>query len=102
MKVGDNLTVLEIDDTEAVLVDDAGCKFRLDLPAAKSVEAIKTKYVQTITVIDPDSGGDVSVEVRKLETGPLVGIDGSYLEQDVGPVYSPYDRGIELEIPDEN
>jgi len=102
MKVGDNLTVLEIDDTEAVLVDDAGCKFRLDLLAAKSVEAIKTKYVQTITVIDPDGGGDVSVEVRKLETGPLVGIDGSYLEQDVGPVYSPYDRGMELEIPDED
>ena len=57
MKVGDNLTVLEVNDTEAVLVDDAGCKFRLKLLAVASVETIKTKYVQTITVIDPDSGG---------------------------------------------
>ena len=101
MKVGDNLTVLEIDDTEAVLVDDAGCKFRLDLLAAASAGTIKTTYVQTVTVVDPDSGNDVSVEVRKLETGPMVGIDGSYLEQDVGPVYSPYDRDVELEIPDD-
>jgi hypothetical protein len=101
MKVGDNLTVLEVDDSEAVLVDDAGCKYRLDLLAAGSVEAIKTKYIQTVTVVDPDSGGEVSVEVRKLETGPMAGIDGSYLEQDVGPVYSPYDRGVELEIPDD-
>ena len=101
MKVGDNLTVLEIDDTEAVLVDDAGCKYRLDLLAVASAETIKTKYVQTVAVVDPDSGGEVSVEVRKLETGPMVGIDGSYLEQDVGPAYSPYDRGVELGIPDD-
>ena len=101
MKVGDNLTVLEMNDTEAVLVDDAGCRYAIDLLAEASTGTIKTKYVQTITVIDPDSGGEVSVEVRKLETGPMVGIDGSYLEQDVGPVFSPYDRDVELNIPDD-
>jgi len=101
MKVGDNLTVLEMNDTEAVLVDDAGCRYTLDLLAVASAGTIKTTYVQTVTVVDPDSGNDVSVEVRKLETGPMVGIDGSYLEQDVGPVYSPYDRDVELEIPDD-
>ena len=31
----------------------------------------------------------------------MVGIDGSYLEQDVGPVYSPYDKGVKLNIPDD-
>lgn len=63
--------------------------------------AIKTKHVKTVTVTDPDSGGKVEVEIRKLETGGMVGIDGSYLEQDVGTVYSPYDRAVKLEIPDD-
>jgi hypothetical protein len=101
MKVGDNLTVLEVSDNEVVLVDDSGHRYMLDLLAVASAGTIKTEYVQTITVIDPDSGGDVSVEVRKLETGPMVGIDESYLEQEVGPVFSPYDGGVELEIPDD-
>jgi len=101
MKVGDNLTVLEVDDTETVLVDDSGHRYTLDLLAVASAGTIKTKYIQTVTVVDPDSGGEVAIEVRKLETGPMVGIDESYLEQDVGPVYSPYDRGVELEIPDD-
>ena len=62
---------------------------------------IKTKYVTKVTVIDPDSGGEVEVEIRKMETGAMVGIDGSYREQDVGPVYSPYDKGVKLNIPDD-
>jgi hypothetical protein len=61
---------------------------------------IPTKYVTTVTVIDPDSNAPVEIEIRKAESGWMVGIDGSYLEQDVGPVYSPYDRGIVLNIPD--
>lgn len=63
--------------------------------------SIKTKHIQTITVTDPDTNLPVEVEIRKLETGGMVGIDGSYLEQDVGTVYSPYDEGVELEIPDD-
>lgn len=53
-------------------------------------EPIKTKFVQTITVIDPDSKLPVEVEIRKLENGGMVGIDGSWLEADEGPVYSPF------------
>ena len=62
---------------------------------------IKTKYAAHVTVIDPDNGLPVELEIRKMETGGMVGIDGSYLEQDVGPVYSPYDKGVLLEIPDD-
>jgi hypothetical protein len=65
---------------------------------------IKTKHVKTIQVVDPDSGGIVEVEIRKMETGAMVGIDGSFLEQDVGEVYSPYDgydAALQLEIPDD-
>jgi len=61
---------------------------------------IKTKFVKSIMVIDPDSKLPVQIEIRKMETGPIVGIDGSWLESDIGNTYSPYDNGIELEISD--
>jgi hypothetical protein len=64
-------------------------------------EPITTTFVQTVTVIDPDSKQPVEVEIRKLESGGMVGIDGLWLEQDQGPVYSPYDKGVELVIPDD-
>lgn len=64
-------------------------------------EPIKTKFVQSVTVIDPDSKQPVEVEIRKLESGGIVGIDGSWLAQDEGPTYSPYDRGVQLVIPDD-
>jgi len=61
---------------------------------------IKAKWVAAITVVDPDSDGEVELGIYKLETGGMVAIDGSYLEQDVGPVYSPFDKGVELELED--
>ena len=64
-------------------------------------EQIKSKFVQVVTVTDPDTKLPVEVEIRKLETGGMVGIDASYLEQEVGPVYSPFDKGIEIDIPDD-
>jgi len=64
-------------------------------------QKIKTKFVDIITVVDPETGLEVEVEIRKLETGAIVGIDGSFLEHDIGPIYSPYDRGVQLEIPDD-
>jgi hypothetical protein len=61
-----------------------------------------TVHVQTVTVTDPDNGAPTQVEIRKDKvTGALVGIDGSYLEQDVGPVYDPYNPGVILDIPDD-
>lgn len=62
---------------------------------------IKTKHVCVITVVDPDSNLPVDLEIRKMETGGMVGIDASFLEQDVGDVYSPYDEGFTLDIPDD-
>jgi hypothetical protein len=61
-----------------------------------------TKFIQLVTVRDPDSGLDVELEIRKdLAFGALVGLDGSYLDEDVGPVFDPYNRGGELEIRDD-
>ena len=61
---------------------------------------IKSKFVSLITVTDPDSNAEVEMEIRKLETGAMIGIDGSFLLSDVGTVYSPYDKGVAVEIPD--
>lgn len=60
------------------------------------IEPIGTKFVQTITVTDPDSKLPVEVEIRKMETGAMVGLDESFLGQDIAIVYSPYDRGVQI------
>jgi hypothetical protein len=61
-----------------------------------------TKPVCVVSVKDPDTKAPVAVEIRKVEDGGhLVGIDASYLEQDVGPVFDPLNFGVELEIPDD-
>jgi hypothetical protein len=60
-----------------------------------------SRHVATLDVSDPDTEALVAVEIRKTEGGYLVGIDGSYLEQEVGPVYDPCDFGVELSIDEE-
>lgn len=56
---------------------------------------IQSKFVTIVTVTDPDSGLPVEVEIRKLESGAMIGIDGSFLEQmaDEDVIFSPYDSG---------
>lgn len=61
---------------------------------------LKSVWVKSVTVIDPDSKLPVELEIRKLESGAMMGIDASYLEQDVGTVYSPYDKNVKVNIPD--
>lgn len=64
-----------------------------------------SKFVTVVTVTDPDTGGAVEVEIRKLESGALVGLDGAWLQQ-LGPdeqPLSPYDGGRCFLVPgDEN
>ncbi|MHC4676559.1 MAG: hypothetical protein ACYTBZ_29080, partial [Planctomycetota bacterium] len=63
---------------------------------------IRSQHVQTIHVVDPDTGNLCPVEIRKLEGGPLVGFDGSYLEQldDDEQPHSPYDPRVQVHVPD--
>jgi hypothetical protein len=42
---------------------------------------MKSKFVKEITVIDPDSKGEVSLSVFKHENGGMFAIDSSYIEQ---------------------
>lgn len=54
---------------------------------------MKAKPICLLTVIDPDSKLPVELEIWKLETGAVVGLDASFLAEDLNPV-SPYDRVI--------
>jgi hypothetical protein len=64
------------------------------------MKMLSSKYVSTVNVIDPDTGGLVEVEIRKLENGPMIGLDGSFLEQTDDDAFSPYDADTKISIPD--
>lgn len=58
----------------------------------------KAKLVKEITVVDPDTKGEVQLTVYKHENGGLFAIDSSYLDQnfddDKYPVIpDPFDAG---------
>lgn len=42
---------------------------------------VKVKYVQEVTVKDPDTNGDVILEVYKHPNGSMFAIDSSFLSQ---------------------
>jgi hypothetical protein len=57
----------------------------------------KAKFVTEIEVIDPDTKNPIKVAIYKEEHGGMIGIDSSYLENEVGEVISPFGNG-ELEL----
>lgn len=59
---------------------------------------INGKHIKTITVIDPDSNGEVQIAIYKLETGGMIGVDESFLANTDEPLYSPYDIGVTLNL----
>lgn len=61
---------------------------------------IKAKFCWNVVVIDPDSNLPVEVDIYKMESGGMVGLDASYIENDVGPIRSPYDADAEIELED--
>jgi hypothetical protein len=62
------------------------------------------KFVTEITVTDPDSGGEVELDVFKHENGGMFAIDASYLDQafdDDKPIVIPnpfHQEGIKTSI----
>lgn len=65
------------------------------------MQTVTSKHVQTVLVTDPDTGGICEVEIRKVEGGPLVGLDAAFLDQTDNNAFSPYDKGVALMIPDD-
>ena len=55
---------------------------------------MKAHFVKEITVIDPDTGGDVEVLIFKEEGGGMFGVDSSYVDYTDGKiVQSPFCNG---------
>lgn len=63
-----------------------------------SQDAIRSKQIASVMQMDPDSGGEVELAIFKMESGAMVGLDASFIEQEVGPLYSPYDQNTQLNI----
>ncbi len=67
---------------------------------------IKTIPIAHVDVPDPTTGQQVGVEIRKLETGEVVGLDAAYLDRldgdpkEVAPL-NPYGTGEKLLVPDD-
>ncbi len=53
---------------------------------------IQAKFIESITVIDPDFGGEVEVHIFKEEGGGIFGVDASFIAEEL-PVYSPFNKG---------
>jgi hypothetical protein len=67
------------------------------------MENVKAIYVSAVTVTDPDTGAEIDVEIYKDEaSGAMFGLDSSFLDGDVGPVFSPYNKGQEITIPNDD
>lgn len=75
------------------------CSLGINLPVPKKVISEKTaaKFVTEVEVIDPDTKNPIKVSIYKEEHGGMIGIDSSYIEQDIGEVISPFGNG-ELEL----
>lgn len=54
---------------------------------------MKAKFVKEITVVDPDSKGDVQLSIFKHQNGGMFAIDSSYIEQN-------FDDDAKVVIPD--
>ena len=60
---------------------------------------VMTKYLTDATVIDPDTGRLVSVALRKLESGEIVGVDWRYEQEYLN---NPYSEGKIVQPEDES
>ena len=59
---------------------------------------VKATYISTITVVDPDSKGQVEIEIWKdPESGALLGLDASFLDMVSAKVASPYNSKTTLD-----
>ena len=66
----------------------------------------KAIFIQEITVIDPDSKGEVQLSIYKHENGGMFAMDSSFLDQVIGDdddtdrivIPDPFEKGFELQL----
>lgn len=61
------------------------------------IKKTTAKYITEVQIVDPDSNMPVNVAIYKESSGAMIGVDSSYVEQEVGKVFSPVGNG-ELEL----
>ena len=54
---------------------------------------VKAKFIREIKVVDPNTNLFVKLALYKEESGAILGVDSSYVEQEVGDVISPHGNG---------
>ncbi len=66
------------------------------------MKTVTSKFAAHVDVIDPDTKNTVCVEIRKLASGELIGLDQAYLDQladdEIG-CRNPYTADEVIEIP---
>ena len=64
----------------------------------RSKDTIAARWLSVVTVQDPDTRGDVVVELFKDPiSGGIFGIDSSFLEQGDAVIINPFDAGVRLD-----
>jgi len=62
---------------------------------------ITTRFVKAISVTDPDTGSNIELEIHKdPESGALLAIESSFLEQVREDIPSPYNSHSRLVLPE--
>ena len=63
---------------------------------------IQAKWISDITIIDPDTKGEVEVSMFKHDSGGIIGIDASFIEQmcsDNNPIINdPFNKGLRCKL----
>ncbi len=96
--------------SDAAVVKDGDGNALYEIPVVEGADdvrpvfkSVRSRFVETVEIVDPDTRTPVELEVRKLETGELVGFDSAYLTRitdDENP-RNPYDQGIIIVPTDE-
>ena len=58
---------------------------------------MKSKFIKTIILKDPDSNKDVYIEIMKLVTGEMIGLDYNSFEKTNGEFYNPYNKDSKID-----
>lgn len=60
-------------------------------------KSTKGTFVKLVMVTDPETGGEVGIEIYKLSNGGMVGLDSSYVDTEE-TIYSPFDKNVEIDL----
>ena len=69
------------------------CKLKIDNINKLIGPTSKAKFIKEVEIIDPDTFMSVMVAIYKEESGGMLGVDSSYVAQEIDNVISPHGNG---------